>query len=57
MLFLGIYIGLFGSCIYDVMGMKRIEKGYALVSCAQGIANLSSLLTAGRSTLSNNIFF
>ena len=47
----GFYIGLHGACIYDVVGLKNIARGYAIICCAIGLSNIASLSAAGKLNL------
>ena len=48
----GFYVGLQGACIYDVVGLKNIARGYSIMLSAFGLSCLISITAAG-----NRAFF
>ena len=43
----GVYVGLQGACMYDVVGLKHIAQGYMITSIAYGLTSLITVSTAG----------
>ena len=41
-------MGLQGSTVYDVVGLKHIERGFAVLSMSFGLSSFVSLPIAGK---------
>ena len=48
---LAFYVGLHGACIFDVVGLKNLARGYAIKACALGLGSLMTISTAGNDIL------
>ena len=48
---LAFYVGLHGACIFDVVGLKNLARGYAIKTCALGLGALMTISTAGNDIL------